>query len=50
MNVLGIDSGQGLSTSVDHDAGEVIKEGVLEKKGHTAITTWNRSVVPKMED
>ncbi|RUS76296.1 hypothetical protein EGW08_015942 [Elysia chlorotica] len=37
-----IDSGQGLSTSVDHDAAEIIKEGVLEKKGHTAITTWNR--------
>ncbi|GFS14213.1 formin-H [Elysia marginata] len=37
-----IDSGQGLSTSVDHDAVEIIKEGILEKKGHTAITTWNR--------
>ncbi|GFN77128.1 disheveled-associated activator of morphogenesis 2-like protein [Plakobranchus ocellatus] len=37
-----IDSGQGLSTSIDHDVVEVIKEGILEKKGHTAITTWNR--------
>ncbi|KAI8790535.1 formin-A [Biomphalaria glabrata] len=39
-----IDSGQGLSSIIDQpiERAEVIKEGLLEKKGNTAITLWNK--------
>ncbi|CAL1533255.1 unnamed protein product [Lymnaea stagnalis] len=39
-----IDSGQGLSSLGDHhlEGADIIKDGLLEKKGNTAITLWNK--------